>query len=214
MDDLEAVAFDAHKKAIHAAEQTRPDVAQARGAWRASQPTLDPTRLIFLDETWVKTNMIRLYGRSLKGTRLIDRTPHGHWKTSTFIGGLSCDGVVAPTVFDGAINGELFLAYVEQQLVPALRQGDTVILDNLSSHKVAGVRKAIEDAGATLLFLPPDSPDLNPIEMLFAKFKAILRATACRTIDTWWDALGKIADMVAPQECRNFLAHAGYRQSA
>lgn len=214
MDHLETVEPDTQKKTIHAAEQTRPDVAQARDAWRASQPAFDPTRLIFIDETWVKTNMVRLYGRSPKGTRLIDRTPHGHWQTSTFVGGLCCDGIVAPTVFDGAINGVLFLAYVQQQLVPVLRPGDTVIMDNLSSHKVAGVRKAIEDTGATLRYLPPYSPDLNPIEMLFSKFKAILRAMATRTVETLWNALGKIADMVAPKECRNFIAHAGYRQSA
>jgi transposase len=157
--------------------------------------------------------MIRLRGRSPRGARLIDRTPHGHWKTSTFIGALRHDGVIAPSVFDGAINGDAFLAYVEQILVPALRSGDIVIMDNLSSHKVAGVRAAIEAAGASLLFLPPYSPDLNPIEMLFAKFKALLRSMAARTVETLWDALGKLPDMVTARECANFLRHAGYFQS-
>jgi transposase len=182
--------------------------------WRESQPALDPGKLIFIDETWVKTNMIRLRGRSPRGTRLIDKTPHGHWKTSTFIGGPRCDGVVAPAVFDGAINGETFLAYVEQVLVPTLRPGDTVIMDNLSSHKVAGVKQAIEGAGASLMYLPAYSPDLNPIEMLFAKFKAILRAMRARTVDALWEALGKVTQMVTATECTNFIRHAGYFQSA
>jgi transposase len=125
--------------------------------------------LIFIDETWTKTNMVRLYGRSERGRRLVDAVPHGHWNTSTFIAGLRHDGLVAPCVFDGAINGELFLAYLEQVLVPTLRDGDIVIMDNLGSHKVAGVRQAIEATGAKLLYLPPYSPDLNPIEQAFAK---------------------------------------------
>lgn len=151
--------------------------------WRENQPTLNPRRLIFIDETWAKTNMVRLRGRCKRGTRLIDTTPHGHWKTSTFIAALSEDGLLAPCVFDGAINGELFLAYVEQILLPTLKAGDIVIMDNLSSHKKAAVRRAIEQAGATLMFLPPYSPDLNPIEQVFAKLKALLRAKAIRTIE-------------------------------
>jgi transposase len=162
---------------------------------------------------WAKTNMVRLRGRSKRGTRLIDTTPHGHWKTSTFIAALREDGLVAPAVFDGPINGELFLAYIEQILVPTLRAGDTVVMDNLSSHKKAAVRRAIEAAGATLLFLPPHSPDLNPIEQVFSKLKAILRAKARRTVDARWKALGSIADCVSPQECKNFIRHAGYFQS-
>jgi transposase len=158
--------------------------------------------------------MIRLRGRSPRGIRLIDKTPHGHWKTSTFVGGLRCDGVVAPAVFDGAINGEIFLAYIEQVLVPSLQPGDTVIMDNLSSHKVAGVKQAIEAAGALLLYLPAYSPDLNPIEMLFAKLKAILRATGARTVNALWDALGAVTKMITNAECANFIRHAGYFQSA
>lgn len=157
--------------------------------------------------------MVRLRGRSKRGTRLIDTTPHGHWKTSTFIAALSEDGLLAPGVFDGAINGELFLAYVEQILLPTLKAGDIVIMDNLSSHKKAAVRRAIEQAGATLMFLPPYSPDLNPIEQVFAKLKSLLRAKALRTVDALWKALGSITDCVSPQECKNFIRHAGYFQS-
>jgi transposase len=181
--------------------------------WRESQSALNSGRLIFIDETWAKTNMVRPRGRSERGTRLIDTTPQGHWKTSTFIAALTEDGLVAPGVFDGAINGELFLAYIEQILVPTLKAGDIVIMDNLSSHKKAAVRRAIEDAGATLLFLPPYSPDLNPIEQVFAKLKSLLRAKALRTVDALWKALGSITDCVSPQECKNFIRHARYFQS-
>jgi transposase len=157
--------------------------------------------------------MVRPRGRSERGTRLVDTTPHGHWKTSTFIAGLRQDGLIAPAVFDGAINGELFFAYVEQILVPTLKAGDTVIMDNLSSHKKAAVRQAIEGAGATLKFLPSYSPDLNPIEQVFAKLKALLRAKALRTVDALWKALGSITACVSPRECKNFIRHAGYFQS-
>jgi transposase len=159
--------------------------------------------------------MTRLYGRAPCGKRLVDAVPHGHWKTSTFIAALRCDGLVAPAVFNGAINGELFLAYVEQVLVPTLRKGDVVIMDNLGSHKVAGVRQAIEAAGASLMFIPPYSPDLNPIEMAFAKLKALLRAKKLRTVEGLWNALGNLVDCFAPEECANFFfRHAGYFQSA
>jgi len=213
MESLGQTRPDAKKKTLHAAEQSRPDVARGRAEWRDSQPSLHPGKLIFIDETWIKTNMVRLYGRSKRGTRLVDTTPHGHWKTSTFIAGLRADGVVAPAVFDGAINGDLFLDYVEQVLIPTLTQGDIVVMDNLSSHKKPAVREAIEAAGAALRFLPPYSPDLNPIEMLFAKLKTLLRAKALRTIGDLWNALGPIADCVSSEECNNFLRHAGYSQS-
>jgi transposase len=189
-------------------------VAQKRAGWRAGQAALDPAKLIFIDETWTKTNMVRLRGRAPQGQRLIDKTAHGHWKTSTFIAGLRLDGVIAPAVFDGAINGDLFLAWVEQVLLPALRPGDIVVMDNLSSHKKAAVREAIEAAGAELRFLPPYSPDLNPIEMLFAKLKALLRAMRETTVDGLWKALGIVADKVSAKECTKFIHHAGYRQSA
>jgi transposase len=169
--------------------------------------------LVFIDETATKTNMTRAWGRSERGTRLIDRTPHGHWKTSSFIAGLRVDGLVAPCVFDGAINGAMFLSYVEQALVPTLHEDDTVFMDNVGCHKVAGVREAIEAAGATLKFLPAYSPDLNPIEMAFAKIKSLLRAKALRTIDALWNALGDIALCISPEECRNFFRHDGYFRS-
>jgi transposase len=201
------------KKTLHAAEQKRPDVVKARTEWRENQPSLNPQKLIFLDETWTKTNMVRLYGRSKRGTRLIDTSPHGHWKTSTFIAGLREDGLVAPAVFDGAINGDLFLAYVEQVLVPALTPDDIVVMDNLSSHKKPAVRQAIEAAGASVRFLPPYSPDLNPIEQVFAKLKAMLWARALRTVEALWNALGSIVGCGLPQECKNFIRHGGYFQS-
>jgi transposase len=174
---------------------------------------LSPAQLVFIDETWTKTNMTRRRGRAPCGKRLVAAVPHGHWKTSTFIGALRCDGLVAPGVFDGAINGEMFLAYVEQVLVPTLKPGDIVITDNLCSHKVSGVREAIEAAGASLMFIPPYSPDLNPIEMAFAKLKALLRAKAIRTVDALWKALGTLINCFTPQQCANFLRHAGYFQS-
>lgn len=169
--------------------------------------------MIFLDETWLKTNMVRLSGRCPRGERLVDRTPHGHWKTSTLVAGLRCDGIVAPSVFDGPINGVAFLAWIEQVLVPVLRPGDTVIMDNLSSHKVAGVRTAIEAAGARLLYLPPYSPDMNPIEMIFAKIKSSIRRAGARTVAALWEALGRVLPTVTPREAANCFRHAGYSQS-
>lgn len=170
-------------------------------------------RLVFIDETWAKTNMTRPVGRAPRGCRLIASIPHGHWSTTTFIGALRASGLTAPAVFDGAINGESFLAYVEQILVPTLKKGDIVILDNLGSHKVIGVREAIEAAGATLLFLPPYSPDFNPIEQLFAKLKALLRKTAARTVEALWSAIGQLVQRFAPGECANYIRNSGYVRS-
>jgi transposase len=170
-------------------------------------------KLVFIDETFTKTNMTRLRGRSTRGTRLIDKTPHGHWKTSTFIAALRHNRLTAPFTIDGAVNGEIFLTYIRQVLVPTLRRGDVVVMDNLGSHKVPGVREAIEAAGATLVYIPPYSPDLNPIEMVFAKIKSILRKKALRTIEALWKQLGEISECISPTECRNYLRHAGYFQS-
>jgi transposase len=186
-------------------------VAQRRAEWRVQQAGLDPDHLIFLDETWAKTNMTRPRGRSLRGTRLVAAVPHGHWKTTTFLAGLRTSGLTAPLVIDGAVNGDLFLAYVRQQLAPTLRPGDIVIMDNLSSHKRAGVREAIEAAGATLLFLPPYSPDFNPIEQAFAKFKWLLKSAALRTVDALWKTCGQLLERFTETECRNYIHHAGYR---
>ena len=165
---------------------------------------------MFLDETWATTNMARRYGRAQRGARLVAAVPHGHWKTTTFLAALRHDGLTAPCVFDGAINGARFLAYVEQALAPTLRPGDIVVLDNLRAHKVKGVREAIEAKGATLLYLPPYSPDLNPIELAFAKLKALLRTAARRTVDALSRAIGHALDAFSPAECARYLAHAGY----
>jgi transposase len=171
---------------------------------------LDPDRLVFIDETWASTNMARTHGRAPRGQRLRASIPHGHWKTTTFVAGLRLTGMVAPMVLDGPINRIAFEAYVEQVLVPELRPGDVVIMDNLSSHKGPLVRQMIEAADATLVFLPPYSPDFNPIENAFAKLKALLRKAAERTNDGLWIAIGRIIDLFTPSECANYFAAAGY----
>ncbi len=163
------------KKSLRAAEQDRPDVARKRERWKRYQGQVDPARLVFVDETWAKTNMTRTHGLALRGQRLVAAVPNAHWTTMTFLAALRADCITAPCVFDGPINGCLFLAWVTHCLVPMLRPGDVVVLDNLGSHKSAAVRRAIRGADAHLLFLPPYSPDLNPIEMVFAKLKTLLR---------------------------------------
>ena len=214
MDALQGVPSGratSKKKTLIASEQQRDDVVRRRTAWKQSQQELDPQRVVFIDETWAKTNMTRTYGRSKQGTRVIERVPHGRWETTTFVGALRSTGFVAPLTADGPINGRLFLAWVEQHLAPTLSPGDVVIMDNLSSHKVAGVREAIEGAGAELRYLPPYSPDLNPIELAFAKLKKLLRDGAARTIDKLWDLCGRVLDHFTPDECRNYFKHCGYR---
>lgn len=201
---------DVQKKTAHAAEQDRPDVLKRREDWFNNQLDLDPVRLVFIDETWASTNMARLRGRSKKGERLRAGIPHGHWKTTTFVAGLRLTGMVAPLVLDGPINREAFHAYVNQVLVPELAPGDIVVMDNLGSHKGPAVRDAIEAAGATLLYLPPYSPDFNPIENAFAKLKALLRKAAERTVDDLWDAIADLIDLFTPQECANYFKAAGY----
>jgi transposase len=198
------------KKILHASEQERADVAEARQRWREDQPSLDPARLVFIDETGTSTNMTRLRGRARRGARLVGRVPHGHWKITTFVAGLRCDAVTAPFVIDRPMNGPIFRTYLERCLIPTLTPGDIVIMDNLSSHKVAGVREAIEAAGARLVYLPPYSPDLNPIEQLFAKLKALLRKAAERSIEALWATIGRLLDAFSPAECANYLRHAGY----
>jgi len=175
---------------------------------------MNAARLVFIDETWATTNMARRYGRAPRGERVIASVPYGHWKTSTFVAGLRYDGITAPLVIDGAMNGTVFLAYVEQFLAPTLAPGDIVIMDNLSSHKVAGVREAIEACGASLIYLPPYSPDLNPIEQAFAKLKALLRKAAARTVEALWTNVGESLSAFSPTECANYLANAGYPRSA
>ena len=154
--------------------------------------------------------MARLYGRAPRGERCRAPVPHGHWKTTTFVGGLTLDGVVAPMTLDGAMTGAAFLAYVEQVLVPTLKPGDIVVLDNLPAHKPVAIREAIEAAGATMLFLPPYSPDFNPIEMAFSKIKAILRKAAARTVQALWDAIRRAIDAVTPQDAKSYFIACGY----
>ena len=211
MRGVESDEVDVEKKVTRAAEQDRPDVQAQRVWWRVQQAGLDPDRLVFLDETWAKTNMTRPRGRSLRGTRLISRVPYGAWKTTTFLAGLRTTGIVAPLVIDGAVNGKVFTAYVEQHLAPVLHPGDIVILDNLSSHKGTPVRAAIESVGAHLLFLPPYSPDFNPIELAFSKFKWLLKSASKRSVDALWRACGKLLDQFTESECRNYIKHCGYR---
>jgi transposase len=207
---LRAAADHAQKKTAHALEQDRPDVLKQREAWFEAQLELDPDRLVFVDETWASTNMARRYGRAPRGQRLRAGVPHGHWKTTTFVAGLRLSGIVAPFVLDGPVNRESFEAYVEQVLVPELRHGDVVIMDNLSSHKGPKVRTMIERAGASLRYLPPYSPDFNPIENAFAKLKALLRKAAERTIKGLWTAIGRLIDALTTNECANFFTAAGY----
>lgn len=165
---------------------------------------------MFIDETGLSTKMARLRGRAQRGERCRSGVPHGHWKTTTFTGALRLTGMTAPFVYDGAMTGNVFLAYIEQVLVPTLTAGDVVIMDNLPAHKAAGIREAIERGGARLLFLPPYSPDFNPIENAFSKLKALLRAKAERSVKALWDAVAAVLDQFTPAECANYFKAAGY----
>lgn len=195
---------------IHAAEQDRPDVQARRAWWQAQMLGIDPRRLVFLDETGASTKMTRRYGRARRGRRVVGKIPHGHWKTTTFVAALRHDRLTAPLVVDGPMNGDVFLAYVRQQLIPTLRPGDLVIMDNLAAHKKSGVRQAIESCGAQLVYLPPYSPDLNPIELLFAKLKWLLRSAEQRTVTDLWNLIGQLIDRFQPTECKRYLRHCGY----
>jgi transposase len=200
----------ASKKTLFATEQDRPDVARKRARWLTYQSRIDPARLVFIDETWAKTNMTRPRGWAPRGHKLLAKVPQGHWKTLTFLAALRCDGISAPCVIDGPINGESFLAYVEQILVPTLKPGDIVIIDNLGSHKAKAIRRAIRAAGAKLFFLPPYSPDLNPIEQVFAKLKTLLRKAEERTVEATWKRIGALLGDFLPQECANYFRNSGY----
>jgi transposase len=203
----EGISF---KKSLHASEQDRPDVARRRAQWKRYQGRIDPGRLVFIDETWAKTNMTRRYGRCRRGERLVAKVPHGRWRTLTFLAALRTDRITAPWVLDGPINGECFQTYVEQVLLPTLTPGDIVIIDNLGSHKGATIRRTLRAVGVKLFFLPPYSPDLNPIEQVFAKLKTLLRKAAERSVEATWKRIGQILTTFTPAECANYLANAGY----
>ena len=178
--------------------------------WKKYQGRIDPARLVFIDETWAKTNMTRTRGWHRRGQPLVAKVPHGHWKTMTFLAALRHNGITAPFVLDGPINGDAFVAYVEHVLVPTLVPGDIVVMDNLSSHKSASVRRLIRTAGARLLFLPPYSPDLNPIEQVFAKLKTLLRKAEERTVEAVWKRIGTLLKHFPPAEFANYLRNSGY----
>lgn len=188
----------------------RPQIARRRAQWKKYQGRLDPRRLVFIDETWAKTNMTPIRGWAPRGTKLIARAPFGKWRTLTFLAALRHDRIDASCVLDGPINGQSFTAWVEQFLVPTLNPGDVVIMDNLGSHKGQAVRQAIRSAGARLLFLPPYSPDLNPIEQVFAKLKLLLRKAAERSVEATWHRIGSLLDTFPPHECANYLRNSGY----
>jgi transposase len=198
------------KKTLFGAEQDRHDVAWRRRRWKKYQGQVESSRLVFIDETWAKTNMTRTCGWHRRGQPLIAKVPHGHWKTMTFLAALRHDGITAPFVLDGPINGQAFLAYVEHVLVPTLKPGDIVVLDNLGSHKSSAIRDAIRAAGARLMFLPPYSPDLNPIEHVFAKLKTLLRKAGELTVEAVWKRIGVLLECFKPAECANYLRNSGY----
>ena len=198
------------KKTLFALEQARVDVARHHKRWKNWQARLDPEHLVFIDETWIRTNMAPLRGWGPKGERVRGFAPHGRWRTLTFVGALRCDRLTAPCVFDGPINGVCFRAYVEQLLVPTLAPGDIVVMDNLGSHKSNAVRNAVKAAGARLWFLPKYSPDLNPIEQTFAQIKHWMRIAQKRNIDDIWRHLGHLVDTIEPQQCANYFENSGY----
>ena len=185
-------------------------MAAQRQAWRLAQPGLDTSRLVFIDETGASTKMTRAHGRSARGDRCIAAVPHGHWMTTTFVGGLKLGGMTAPMVLDGPMDGPAFLAWIEQMLAPTLSLGDIVVMDNLPAHKPQAVRAAIEAAGASLRYLPPYSPDLNPIEMAFSKFKAFLKKAAARTIEDLWRAIAQALPKISADDCQSYFTAAGY----
>src|SRR6202045_1043331 len=200
------------KKSLRAAERRRADVARARRRWIREQGFLDSTRLVFIDETAVSTNMVRPNGWNPRGERLVGDVPMGHWETLTFIAGFRQTGIVAPMVIKGAMNGEAFLAYVKQCLVPTLKRRDIVVVDNVSFHKVAGIEEAIQAAGASLRYLPPYSPEFNPIEFVFHPLKALLRKAAERTIEGLERCVGSFIRALNPSECMGYLSHAAYER--
>ena len=186
-------------------------MARRRAQWTKYQDRIEPERLVFIDETWTKTNMAPLRGWAPRGRRLVAKVPHRRWKTTTFVAALRLDRIDAPWLLEGPIDGESFRTYVERRLVPTLREGDIVIMDNLGSHKGKAVRELIRSAGAKLFFLPKYSPDLNPIEQVFAKLKHLLRKAAARTIEAICTAIGEILGTFTSEECANYFRNSGYQ---
>lgn len=195
---------------MHAAEQERPDVAAARASWQRDQAALDPSKLVFIDETGTSTSMARLYGRAKRGLRAVGRVPWGHWKIVTFTAAMRLDGIAAPFVIDKPMNGTIFAEYLRQCLIPVLRPGDIVVMDNLPAHKNEQVRKLIEAAGAELRYLPPYSPDFNPIEQFFAKLKAMLRKAKERSVPGLYDRIGNLLDPSQADDWKNYFSNSGY----
>jgi transposase len=210
---LSATSASALKKSLHASEQDRHDVARRRRQWKQYQASVDAKRLVFVDETWAKTNMTRTHGRCPKGQRLVAKVPYGHWKTLTFVAALRNDSITAPCVLDGPINARTFLGWLTQFLIPTLTRGDVVVMDNLSSHKGKAIRRALRGVGVLLLFLPPYSPDLNPIEQVFSKLKTLLRKENARSVEATWRTMGALLDRFSPAECANYVTNAGYASS-
>jgi len=200
----------ASKKSVVAGERDRPDVARRRAQWVKYQDRVEPERLVFIDETWARTDMAALRGWAPRGQRLPTKVPHGRWKTMTFLAALRHDRIEAPWFLEGPIDGESFRLYVEKVLLPTLRPGDIVIMDNLGSHRGKTVRQLIRSAGAKLFFLPKYSPDLNPIEQVFAKLKHFLRKAAARTVEAVCLAIGEVLQLFTPEECASYLANSGY----
>jgi transposase len=201
----------ASKKSVVAGERDRPDVARRRGQWMKYQDRVDAGRLVFIDETWSRTDMAPLRGWAPRGSRLVAKVPHGRWKTMTFLAALRHDRIDAPWFIEGPIDGDSFRLYVKEVLLPTLRPGDIVILDNLGSHKSKAVRQLIRSVGAKIFFLPKYSPDLNPIEQVFAKLKHLLRRAAARTADAVCAAIAEALNAFTPQECANYLKNSGYQ---
>jgi transposase len=195
---------------VVAGERDRPDVARRRAQWIKYQDRVDPARLVFIDETWTRTNMAPLRGWAPRGRRLIGKVPDGRWRTMTFLAALRHDRITAPWLIEGPIDGESFATYVEKVLLPTLRHGDIVIMDNLGSHRGKIIRQLIRSAGAKLFLLPKYSPDLNPIEQLFAKLKHLLRKAAARTVETVCTAIGQLLGAFTENECANYFKNSGY----
>jgi transposase len=201
------------KKTLKASEQEREDIKQQRENWQEFQTNIEPSRLVFLDESGVKTNMTRLYGRAIKGERCHDKAPDGRWETVTVLSSIRLDGETESVVFDGATDRKMFDAYIEEILAPSLRPGDIVVMDNLSAHKSEKARELVESKSAICLFLPAYSPDFNPIEKMWSKVKQVLRGLKARTREELFDAVAKALNMVTADDAQGWFESCGYIKS-